>query len=72
VDKLAVAHEFRHRGIARALLQTAFLRSFDLGYSWKALSTDSRTRALSLYARIRMRIHRSFTRYGRDLSSRAR
>ena len=71
VDKLAVAGEFRHRGIARALLQTAFGRSFDRGYTWTALSTDSRTGALSLYERIGMRIHRSFTRYSRDLSARA-
>jgi mycothiol synthase len=71
VDKLAVASAFRHRGIARALLQTAFERSFDRGYTWTALSTDSRTGAISLYERIGMRIHRSFTRYGRDLTARA-
>ena len=70
VDKLAVASGFRHRGIARALLLTAFQRSFDRGYAWTALSTDSRTGALSLYERIGMRIHRSFTRYGVDLSAR--
>jgi mycothiol synthase len=70
VDKLAVASGFRHRGIARALLLTAFGRSFDRGYAWTALSTDSRTGALSLYERIGMRIHRSFTRYGRELSAR--
>ena len=69
VDKLAVAREFRYRGIARALLQTAFVRSFDRGYAWTTLSTDSRTGALSLYERIGMRIHRSFTQYGLDLSS---
>ena len=67
VDKLAVDRDFRHRGIARALLQTAFLRSFDRGYAWTSLSTDSRTGALSLYQRIGMRIHRSFTQYGLDL-----
>jgi ribosomal protein S18 acetylase RimI-like enzyme len=67
VDKLAVDSEFRHRGIARALLQTAFVRSFDRGYAWTSLSTDSTTGALSLYERIGMRIHRSFTRYGLDL-----
>ena len=67
VDKLAVDREFRHRGIARALLQTAFMRSFDRGYAWTSLSTDSRTGALSLYERIGMRIHRSFTQYGLDL-----
>jgi mycothiol synthase len=66
-DKLAVDREFRHRGIARALLQSAFVRSFDRGYTWTSLSTDSRTGALSLYERIGMRIHRSFTQYGLDL-----
>jgi GNAT superfamily N-acetyltransferase len=70
VDKLAVESEFRHRGIARALLLTAFGRSFDRGYAWTALSTDSRSGALSLYERIGMRVHRSFTRYGLDLSAR--
>ena len=67
VDKLAVAREFRHRGIARALLRTAFVRSHHRGYAWTSLSTDSRTGALSLYERIGMTIHRSFTRYGLDL-----
>jgi GNAT superfamily N-acetyltransferase len=67
VDKLAVARELRHRGIARALLRTAFVRSHDRGYAWTSLSTDSRTGALSLYERIGMTIHRSFTRYGLDL-----
>jgi GNAT superfamily N-acetyltransferase len=67
VDKLAVDREFRHRGIARALLQTAFERSFDRGYAWTSLSTDSATGALPLYERIGMRVHRSFTQYGLDL-----
>ncbi|HEX5938194.1 MAG TPA: GNAT family N-acetyltransferase [Actinomycetota bacterium] len=61
VDKLAVAREHRHRGIARALLQTAFARSFDRGYTWTSLSTDSRTGALFLYERLGMTIHRSFS-----------
>jgi mycothiol synthase len=67
VDKLAVAREHRHRGIARALLRTAFARSFDRGYAWTSLSTDSRTGALSLYERVGMRIHRSFSRLALDL-----
>jgi GNAT superfamily N-acetyltransferase len=67
VDKLAVEREFRHRGIARALLQTAFARSFDRGYRWTSLSTDSDTGALSLYERVGMRIHRSFTHLALDL-----
>ena len=67
VDKLAVASEQRHRGLARALLRTAFARSFDRGYTWTSLSTDSRTVALSFYERVGMRIHRSFDRLALDL-----
>lgn len=59
--------EHRHRGIARALLQTAFARSFHRGYHWTSLSTDSDTGALSLYERVGMRIHRSFTHLSLDL-----
>ena len=69
VDKLAVDSAFRHRGIARALLRTAFVRSFDRGYTWTSLSTDSRTGALTLYERIGMTVRRSFTRYGLDLTA---
>jgi mycothiol synthase len=67
VDKLAVDQAFRHRGIARALLQTAFVRSFEREYGWTSLSTDSTTDALALYERIGMTVRRSFTRYGLDL-----
>ncbi len=67
VDKLAVASTHRHRGIGRALLQTAFERSFAWGYDHTSLSTDSRTGALSLYERIGMRVTRSFTNWGLDL-----
>lgn len=67
VDKLAVDTDHRHRGIARALLQTAFARSFDLGHVQTSLSTDSRTGALTLYERIGMRVQASFTHYAVDL-----
>jgi ribosomal protein S18 acetylase RimI-like enzyme len=67
VDKLAVHRDHRHRGIARALLQTAFQRSFDRGYDHTSLSTDSNTGALTLYERIGMTVHRSFTHYALDL-----
>jgi mycothiol synthase len=67
VDKLAVHREYRHRGIARALLQTAFRRAFDHGYARTSLSTDSNTGALTLYERIGMKVHRSFTHYALDL-----
>ena len=67
VDKLAVAATHRHRGVARALLHTAFRRSFERGYDHTSLSTDSRTGALSLYERVNMRVTRSFTSWGLDL-----
>lgn len=67
VDKLAVAATHRHRGIARALLHTAFARSFARGYDHTSLSTDSRTGALSLYERVGMRVARSYTNWGLDL-----
>lgn len=67
VDKLAVRRDQRQRGIARALLQTAFQRSFDRGYRASSLSTDSDTGALTLYERIGMRIASSHTHYALDL-----
>lgn len=67
VDKLAVAREARHRGVARALLLTAFQRSFDRGYRHTRLSTDSKTGALTLYERIGMHVTRSFTHLAIDL-----
>jgi GNAT superfamily N-acetyltransferase len=67
VDKLAVAREERRRGIARALLQTAFVRSFDRGHRWTTVATDSDTGALSLYERVGMTVHRSFTHLALDL-----
>jgi mycothiol synthase len=68
VDKLAVASTHRNRGVARAILGTAFRRSFDLGYDHTSLATDSRTGALTLYERIGMRVTRSFTHWAIDLS----
>ena len=70
VDKLAVTSEFRHRGIARALLLTAFGRSFDRGYAWTALSTDSRTGRSPCTSGSGCGSTRSFTRYGREPSAR--
>jgi mycothiol synthase len=67
VDKLAVHREHRHRGIARALLRTAFRRSFDLGYAHTSLSTDSNTGALTLYERVGMKVVESYTHFARDL-----
>jgi mycothiol synthase len=67
IDKLAVAATHRHRGIARALLGTAFRRSFERGYDHTSLSTDSRTGALTLYERVGMYVTRSFTNWAIDL-----
>ena len=67
IDKLAVAATHRHRGIARALLGTAFQRSFERGYEHTSLSTDSRTGALTLYERAGMHVTRSFTNWAIDL-----
>jgi mycothiol synthase len=67
IDKLAVAATHRHRGVARALLGTAFRRSFNRGYDHTSLSTDSRTGALTLYERVGMRVTRSFTNWAIDL-----
>jgi GNAT superfamily N-acetyltransferase len=67
IDKLAVAATHRHRGVARALLGTAFRRSFERGYDHTSLSTDSRTGALTLYERVGMHVTRSFTHWAIDL-----
>jgi mycothiol synthase len=67
VDKFAVDREYRHRGIARAMLYRAFARSHELGSSYTELNTDSRTGALSFYERIGMYIRRSFTSWALDL-----
>jgi mycothiol synthase len=63
VHQLAVAREHRGQGIARALLQETFRRSYERGYTMSGLSTDSRTGALSLYEKIGMSVRLSFTRY---------
>jgi mycothiol synthase len=67
VDKFAVHREYRHRGIARAMLFAAFARSHELGSSFTELNTDSRTGALSFYERIGMHIRQSYTNWASDL-----
>ena len=54
VDKFAVRRDQRNRGIARALLQIAFQRSFDRGYAVTSLSTDSDRSAITFYERVGM------------------
>jgi ribosomal protein S18 acetylase RimI-like enzyme len=67
VDKIAVHRDHRRRGVARGLLQMAFRRSFDCGYTRTSLSTDSRTGALGAYERVGMRVVETFTTYTMDL-----
>jgi GNAT superfamily N-acetyltransferase len=67
VDKFAVHRDHRYRGIARALLQTAFRRSYELGSSYTELNTDSRTGALPFYERVGMYVRSSYTNWALDL-----
>jgi GNAT superfamily N-acetyltransferase len=67
VDKFAVHRDYRHRGIARAMLRTAFRRSYDLGSSYTELNTDTRTGALPFYERIGMYVRSSYTNWALDL-----
>jgi ribosomal protein S18 acetylase RimI-like enzyme len=68
VQQLATKASHRHRGIARALLSSVFAAFHTRGRGMVALSTDSRTGALSLYERLGMRIRRSYTGWAKDLS----
>jgi mycothiol synthase len=54
IDVLAVRRDQRHRGLAQALLVDAFARGREHGARRSALSTDSRTGALSLYEKVGM------------------
>jgi GNAT superfamily N-acetyltransferase len=67
VDKFAVRRDQRNRGIARALLQIAFQRSFDRGYAVTSLSTDSDRSAITFYERVGMNIRESYTHLAIDL-----
>jgi ribosomal protein S18 acetylase RimI-like enzyme len=67
VHQVAVHREYRHQGIARALLQHAFAGYHQMGRQACTLSTNSYTGALSLYERVGMRIRRSYTRYEKAL-----
>ena len=68
VQQLATRATHRHRGIARALLQSAFAGFHAAGWRAVGLSTDSRTGALSLYERVGMQVRRSYTRWLKDLA----
>jgi mycothiol synthase len=54
IERLAVRKDQRHRGLAQALLVDAFAQGREHGATRSALSTDSRTGALSLYEKVGM------------------
>jgi len=68
IQQLATEANHRHRGIATALLGTAFTSFRERGRTRAGVSTDSRTGALDLYERVGMRVERSYTRYTKRLT----
>ncbi len=56
ISQLAVRRDQRHRGLAQALLVDAFAQGREHGASRSALSTDSRTGALTLYQKVGMEV----------------
>lgn len=68
VQQVATKATHRHRGIARALLQSSFAAFHEGGLRLAGLSTDSRTGALSLYERVGMAVRRSYTSWTKDLA----
>jgi GNAT superfamily N-acetyltransferase len=67
IQQLATKATHRHRGIARALLHTAFRWFYADGKHRCSLSTDSRTGALTLYERVGMSVRASYTGFGKTL-----
>lgn len=67
IHQLAVSSSHRRRGIARALLQRSFHTWWERGKRSCALSTDSRTSALSFYERIGMTLKTTSTTYTKQL-----
>lgn len=56
VSRLAVARAHRGRGLAQALLVSAFAAGREHGATSSSLATDSRTGALGLYEKVGMRV----------------
>jgi mycothiol synthase len=59
IQQLAVRASHRHRGIAGALVQSAFCASWERGQRTCGVSTDSRTGALGLYERAGMEVRKT-------------
>lgn len=68
IGQLATKATHRRRGIAQALLRTAFGGFYGRGRRRAGVSTDSRTGALGLYERVGMRVVRQYTRYTKHLT----
>jgi mycothiol synthase len=68
IERVAVARDHRHRGIARLLLLWAFRAFYRHGQRNCTLWTHSDTGALSLYERVGMTVRRSSTVYCKPLS----
>lgn len=67
VQSLAVAREHRGEGLARGLLQRAFVEFHRRGRSRVQLSTDSRTGSLGLYEHVGMHVVRSYTHHAKEI-----
>lgn len=68
IDQVATRASHRNRGIAKALLRTAFAGFRERGRKGAGLSTDSLTGALALYEKVGMRVVRQYTRYSKQLA----
>jgi mycothiol synthase len=68
IEQLATKASHRNRGIATALLRTAFAGFRERGRTVAGVSTDSRTGALGLYEKVGMRVVRQYTRYRKSLA----
>ncbi|MEV6523527.1 GNAT family N-acetyltransferase [Longispora sp. NPDC051575] len=67
IERLAVRHDHRGRGVARLLLRDTFRGFFQRGRLGCTLWTHSRTGALALYERVGMSVGRSTTAYAKIL-----
>ena len=67
IQQLATRATHRRRGIAQALLLTAFGWFYEAGRRVAGVSTDSRTGALGLYEKVGMHVERQYTRYRKEL-----
>jgi mycothiol synthase len=63
IDQVATKASHRNRGIAQALLMSAFTGFRARGRKVAGVATDSRTGALGLYEKVGMRVVRQYTRY---------